>query len=599
MHKTRILLALVLVFSLILAACTAAGEGQDTSGGAEEPAEGEGAAGEEAAAGEVSGEYNRAETLYTSGKQWGPPNNWNPLMPWQYAMGLMTLVYETLFVYDPIADEYTPWIAESGDWTSDTEYTLTVRDGVTFSDGEPLTAEDVAFSFQLGQQYDAVWFSPVWDFLESAEATDERTVVFTFNEALHQQWANYLYDIPIVPEHIWSEFSEEDVTSGANENPVGSGPYLYETHSEDRMVYLRNDDWWGTEALDMDFAPKRIVDVVNSDNNTALGLTLQGQLDLSNNFLPGVSSLVTGAGGYSLKTFYEEPPYMLPANTAWLVPNHNRPPLDDAQFRKALATAINVPEIVNRVYGNIVAPSNPTGLLSIWDEFIDQSVVDQHGFSYDPDEAKRLLADAGYEDGNGDGMVETPEGEPIELTLIVPNGWTDWMEAARVISTSAQEAGINVQPDFPDFEALVDARNNGEFDLLVNNERQMSNTPWTYLRYVFREVQEPMTTDNFARYDSPEGRDLLNELDKTPVDDKAAMQEIISQMHEIQLQDTPVIPLWYNGMWAQYNETVWTNWPAESGGNQFLPSTWNGYWQLDSIKMLSELEPAPPPEEAG
>src|SRR5690606_37709759 len=144
---------------------------------------------------EPAGEYERSETLYTSGKQWGPPNNWNPLMPWQYAMGIMTLVYETLFVYDPLADEYQPWLAESGDWTDDSTYELTLRDGITFSDGEPMTSEDVVFTFELGQQYDAVWFSPLWDFLDSVEAVDERTVRFTFSEALYQQWQNYLYDI--------------------------------------------------------------------------------------------------------------------------------------------------------------------------------------------------------------------------------------------------------------------------------------------------------------------------------------------------------------------------------------------------------------------
>ena len=107
-----------------------------------------------------------------------------------------------------------------------------------------------------------------------------------------------------------------------------------------------------------------------------------------------------------------------------------------------------------------------------------------------------------------------------------------------------------------------------------------------------------MTTDNFARYDSPEGRELLDQLNKTAIDDTEGMQQVISQMHEIQLQDTPVIPLWYNGMWSQYNETVWTNWPADESENHSLPSTWNGYWQLGAINALAQLQPAPPPEEA-
>jgi len=538
-------------------------------------------------------EFARNETLYTSGKQWGPPTNWNPIMTWAYAMGTIGLCYETLFLYDPLTNEYIPWLAESGQWTSDTVYEVTLRQGINWSDGEPLTAEDVVFTFELGK-IPAVPYNTLWNWLESAEAVDDYTVRFTFSQANYQEWANYLYNIAIVPKHLWEGRSDEEIATGANENPIGTGPYLYESHSEDRMVWVRNDEWWAIDILGLSVAPKRIVDIVNSSNNVSLGMLLQGQLDLSNNFLPGIASLRDPGRGYGIETYFSGPPYMLSANTAWLVMNTTKPPMDDPAFRRAMAFAIDVDKIVNVVYGNIVQKANPTGLLPIWEQYIDQAVVDELGFTYDPDQANAILDEAGYLDVDGDGFREMPDGSAIELKIIVPNGWTDWMESIRVIAESAQAVGINLTPDFPDYSALVDARNSGNFDMVINNDRQVSNTPWTYYDYIFRlPIQDAQTTTNFGRYENEEAWQLVQQLDQTPVDDLDGMRAIMSQLQRIHLTDLPIIPLWYNGMWSQYSNAVWTNWPsAEEGANHYLPATWNGYWNMTAILMLTELEPA-------
>src|SRR3990170_8165844 len=105
------LLALLATAGLAAAACTGVDGGD--SGGA-------------------PGSYPRNQTLFTSGTQWGPPANWNPVMNWAYATGTVGYVYETLFLYYPLTDEFEPWLAEQGDWTSDTTYEVTLRDGLTW-----------------------------------------------------------------------------------------------------------------------------------------------------------------------------------------------------------------------------------------------------------------------------------------------------------------------------------------------------------------------------------------------------------------------------------------------------------------------------------
>ena len=183
------------------------------------------------------------------------------------------------------------------------------------------------------------------------------------------------------------------------------------------MVWVKNDNWWAKTALGIDVEPKYIVDIVNGANNVALGLLMQGGIDLSNNFLPGVATLVQN--GY-VATYYKSAPYMLSANTAWLVTNDKKAPLDDKEFRKAIAWSINVPDIVNKVYGNIVKAADPTGLLPNWDKYIDTAQRDALGFKYDPAKAKAILDAAGYKKG-GDGFYTNKDGSAIKLTIMVPD----------------------------------------------------------------------------------------------------------------------------------------------------------------------------------
>jgi peptide/nickel transport system substrate-binding protein len=535
--------------------------------------------------------FPRKETLYTSGTQWGPPVNWNPLRTWDSATGTKGLVYETLFLYDPQTDKFTPWLAESGTWTGDKTYVLKLRKGVTWADGKPFTAADVVFTVELGKMK-TVPYANLWTWLEKAEATDDQTVTFTFSKANYQQWANWVYNNAIVPKHLWEGRSEDEVMNGTNEKPIGTGPYAYHSHDQDRMAWVKRDGWWATAALGRDVKPKYVVDIVNSSNEVAMGLLLQKGLDLSNNFLPGIANLVKGEFG--IQSYYPEPPYMLSANTAFLVPNTKKKPMDDPAFRKAIANSIDTKKIVEGVYGNLVKAASPTGLLPQWDKYVDTAVVSEKGFAFDTGKAKKLLADAGYKDTDGDGFVENKDGSKASLKIIVPAGWTDWMEASRVIAEGAKAAGIDLTPEFPDYNALVDQRGSGKFDMVLNNERQLSNTPWMYYDYIFQlPVNKLQNTVNFGRYENKKAWDLAQELDGKKVDDVEGMKQVASEIQKIQLDDLPVIPLWYNGLWAQASNAVWTNWPSSAAGTpKSPPAMWRNWLELGGVLTLTDLKPA-------
>ena len=536
--------------------------------------------------------FPRNQTLFTGGKQWGPVSNWNPFQTGNYAMGTLGLVYETLFLYDPLTDAFIPWLAQSGQWKDATTYEVKLRPGLTWSDGQPLTVDDVKFTFELGKT-DTLNFSPLWKWMSAVTKVDDSTLDFAFTTPEYQEWANYLYNVPIVPQHIWSTMSVADVTTGANPNPVGSGAFMYDAYDQTKMVWQRNDNWWAIKALNYTIAPKYIVDLVNTSNENSLGLVLQGAEDLNNNYLPGISTLL--AGGYALHTYFPTAPYELGVNTAWLEINLQKAPLNDLAFRQAIAYAVDPSAVVTQDYGNMVTVADPSGLLPVWNKYIDKNVDKQYGISYNPAKAKAVLAAAGYKKGS-DGFVTGKDGSKIALQITVPQGWSDWMEAINIMSQQLQAVGINVTPAYPAFNDYLAARLNGTFDLTIDNQANVSNTPWSYYHFIFYDQLKDIATTqggNYGRYNDPAAFALVTKLDQTQTSDLAGMQSVASQLQTIQLKNLPMIPLWYNGAWAQFSTANWTNWPGSADNqNHYFPVTWNGYWNMTSILMLTQLKPA-------
>jgi peptide/nickel transport system substrate-binding protein len=125
----------------------------------------------------------------------------------------------------------------------------------------------------------------------------------------------------------------------------------------------------------------------------------------------------------------------------------------------------------------------------------------------------------------------------------------------------------------------------------------MSSTPWSYYKWVFQNPIENIATaqyGNYGRYENAEAFDLVNQMNLVKVGDDAKMKEIASKLQKITMTEFPTIPLWYNGLWSQVSNAVWTKWPSsEEGSNHYLPATWRGYWNMSGIQMLLELEPVP------
>ncbi len=532
--------------------------------------------------------YDRSETFVYGGGMWGAPTNWNPLTPWQETTGTGGLVYEYLFLYYPMTDEFVPYLATEGEWIGDKVYEVELRKGIKWTDGKSFTADDVVFTFEVAKD-NALHYSNVWKWLDSVEALTPYKVRFTFNDNVHyQEWKKVLYDQRILPKHIWAAMDPSEYLTTANADPVGTGPYMAEATGQDRMIWVRNDDWWGNDVMGQP-KPKYLVNLVVNGNNVALGMLMKGELDLSNFFIPGVPKIKDTFG---LTTWYEGSPYMLAENTAILFLNSTKGALKDADFRRAIAFSFNPAMIAEKVFENQVEVSNPTGLFGEgWLKFLDKDVVEEYGFSYNPEKAAEMLDELGYVDVDGDGWRDDKEGNAINFKIIVPNGWTDWMESIKILATNLKAVGINAVPDFPDYSIYNNMIHDGTFDMAINNNSSSrSTTPWTYWNYVVCDeiYGEEVTDGNFGRYDNPELFAAIDEFNMMKDADPAIMEKA-AEIQKIMLEEMPSVPLWYNGLWAQSTSNVWKNWPTEDNPEGY-PCTWAGKWQYGAIDMLINLE---------
>jgi peptide/nickel transport system substrate-binding protein len=533
----------------------------------------------------------RAQTLYMSGNQWSPNNDLNPAKNWDYVTGLVGFAYETPFRYDPLADKFIPWLATGGSWTSKTTYVMHIRQGVKFSDGHLLTPQDVKYSFDL-TNIPTHPQHPLWaDTGLKSTRVSGHNVIFKFSGTPgYQEFDFYRFNVAIVPSHVFKHYSPTDLTTGNlgdTSKIVGTGPYKYQSGfgaSSETMVWIKRSGWWATKALGLNVKPRFVVDISNSSNAAALSNLLAGNIDLFNNFAP--KSAISG----KFKTYYAKAPYHLGANTTWLFPNTTEKPLNDAQFRKALAYSINMGQILDKSYQGLVNKASPTGLLPIWSKWVDKAAVKKYGFSYNPAKAKSLLAAAGYKDVNGDGYVENKDGSKIDLSIVVPNGWSDWMTAIQVIASSAKAVGIHLTPGYPEYGTLTDDRGHARFDLLLGNDRQMSNTPWTYYQYIYNlPIADNQATMNYERFTDQKAWGLTNQLKRTKTSNVAAYKSIMSKLQTTFMQKLPAIPLWYNGAWSMVNTQYWSNWPSAKGVH-YTPISWRNYWQMTSIDMLTHLK---------
>ncbi|WP_367884788.1 ABC transporter substrate-binding protein [Thermococcus sp. JCM 11816] len=293
----------------------------------------------------------RNETLYTANSA-PPPTNANPFTGGS-VLGIDGLVFEPLFMFNFMTGELKPWLAESGKWVGDNVFEVKLRSGLKWQDGEPLTAEDVKFSYEYYEKIGLRnWGGDLG--LKEIKVVDDRTVQFIFDGTPNYQlWQLQMFfgwggqGALIVPKHVFENINPEDIpkmtfTGDEMKYLVGSGAYkLKEVVGQEKAILERNDDWWGGVKVFGKPGPKYIVQLYVTDNNQAANMFIKGDLDVGTYYIDIVSAKQKNPKLVSWLDKY--PPYFPPvAPPVLLYFNTKHAPLDNPKVRRAIAMAINI-----------------------------------------------------------------------------------------------------------------------------------------------------------------------------------------------------------------------------------------------------------------
>jgi peptide/nickel transport system substrate-binding protein len=323
------------------------------------------------------------------------PDTINPLASTSvWGWKFMRMYYDKLVRLNPDAEPEL-WAAESIERPDDTTVEVTLREGMTFHDGEPVTASDVAFSYQYNIDHEFGYYMPFLSVIESIETPDDRTVVFHLAEPFGSFVNVTLSQIVILPEHIWGEIDNPTELAPEDIPTLGSGPFEFDRYDRGEYKSLTVfDEHWTAGDFDIDGIDYHIY----ADAEGVFTGLQTGEIDMTAWRLePGQIGLAEEAEDLTVVNAPDFGYYHLTFNT-------REEPFNDVAVRQALSHAIDKDQIVNVTLdgrgepgSSVVAPSNP-----FWHN------PDITRYEYDLARAREILQDAGYGWNEG-GQIVTPD----------------------------------------------------------------------------------------------------------------------------------------------------------------------------------------------
>jgi peptide/nickel transport system substrate-binding protein len=552
----------------------------------------------------------RNETLYVAGHQWSPLVGWNPYSSnnnnWGISAGASArvIIFETPYMYNMIDGEFYPLLADGDyEWNDDmTEITFKIKPAAKWSDGTPVTAEDFAYTYATHLKYETGAGVNYGEFIETIEAVDTNTVLV--KAALNDegkavnplQVISYLCS-EYVAQKAWTETLEARVGGDATElkadtgdDFVASGPYLSFYSDDQKVVFIRDDNYWGQDASMWGKLPppKYLAHQIYGDNNAGFIALKAGQVDVSQQFNANVQDLWL-VDKLPISTYMDEAPYSITASLPTAYFNLKKHGLDRVEVRKAIAMAVDYDTIIANAMTN-QSPTfqqvprsvmNPTaGEQALYNH---DAVKDLQFAGDDVEGAKKLLDDAGIVDTDGDGYRDI-DGKRLSYNAVCPNGWSDWQAAIEIVAAAGEKIGIEIVTYFPEwgvYQTVFTDGNQEEYDIfMVWSNGAGPTNPWGRVRQLMSSEFAGTTGNwngNWGGYVNPRIDELVKLIPNET--DMEKLKEYYTEATEIYLTDVPSFSLMYRpDQFHTVNETVWTNYPEADDGLNIPPTNLiNGY----------------------
>ncbi|HEX6309077.1 MAG TPA: ABC transporter substrate-binding protein [Longimicrobiales bacterium] len=401
----------------------------------------------------------------------------------QYDLEVMNYaLFTPLVQYDESLD-VVPYLAESWDLHGDTGVTFRLRRDVRWHDGQPVTARDVEFTFNLAKNTEtaSLLATAFLADVASAQVVDDYTISFRFARPHAQALEDFWW--PPLPRHLLESVAPAELRNAPyNRQPVGSGPFRFgEWRANEMLVLERNPDF--PQALGGPAAAERVVFRVIPEASTMLTELITGNLHVDIALLPDQVSQVQGNGDVDLHSFPGRTVYYL----GW---NNTRPPFDNADVRRALGYAVNRQEIVDALlYGQ---GTIATSTIPPWHRLYP----DIEPLAFDIEQAQQILEQAGWVDRNNDGIRENAQGQSLAFTILSSD---DPLRRAvvEVLQNQLRRAGADVDIRVMEFQTMLQSHRQRDFDAIFTNwvldNFQIASAPMSLFHS--REAETPLSAN--------------------------------------------------------------------------------------------------------
>ena len=464
-------------------------------------------------------------------------------------------VYETLAYVNALQSGHTtPMLATSWKWGNGNKtLTFTIRNGVKFNDGSPMSAKDVVYTFNLIKKYPALDLTGDWAVLSSVTQSGSNQVVMTFKSPAVPAFDYIAGQTPIVPEAVWSKVSNP--VSFADSNPVGTGPYKVNPCTKQNITYTANPNYWQPGLPKI----KKVQYPAFTSNNTANDQLASGQAQWGSQYIPSIKSFYTAKS----PNFH----YWFPTTVnVSMVPNLTNPLLKNVKVRQAISYAIDREKVSSIGESGYEPPANQSGITTpTFSSWLDQSQASKYNYGYNPAKAKQILASAGFKMGS-DGIMANSKGQKLSFSVINIGDYSDWVASMQVVAQNLKAVGIQVTPDNltnTDFTAAIYT---GKFQLAYYDQQTFGPSPYYELRnWLDSAGTAPIgktAATNYERYSNPATDQLFSQYAAST--SESQQHAIINQVQQVMLSQLPIIPVVQAVDWYQWDDSSLAGWPTPS-----------------------------------
>jgi peptide/nickel transport system substrate-binding protein len=520
-----------------------------------------------------------AATVLNIGMPNGPQTeNHNPFLGSSSgaSLGYRWMIFEPLVMINGIkpTEPGKPWLATEWKWDANyTKLSLTVREGVKFSDGQPMTADDVAYSFQIrkdneGLNQDAI---PYGTITASGNKVD---LTFTRSQFTNQ---NKILTVFVIPKHQWSTI--KDPSQDTLKSPIGTGPYTVKSFTPQTTTLTLRDSYWQDLPK-----VKELRYTSYNDNNAQTTALANGASEWSFVFVPNVKAVFQDKDPKNHKLWF---PANLGIHGLWI--NTTRKPFDNPALRRAMNLVINRDDIFQQGEAGYFYPKveSMTGIPTpAGESFIAPEYKDlKH--RVDVEAAKKELTDAGFK-LEGDALKD-PTGKPVTITLTDPAGWSDYITDLEIIKDNLSTIGIKATVDKANQDAWFKNIDEGNFDAAMHWTNGGATPYDIYQNIMDGKILKPVgkggVSGNYGRFNSPEATKALDQYANAA--DDAARTTALNTLQKIMVEQMPIIPTSASNVGGLYSTKNWVGWPDEQ--NQYGPAQPT---QQNALQIILNLKPA-------